>query len=43
MVVRLCGNVDGVVDVGDRLGFDQDDTAHESAWYGTPYAARNTA
>lgn len=31
VTVRLCEGVDGVVDVVDRLGFDQDDTAGEPA------------
>lgn len=31
VVVRLCESVDGVVDVVDRLGYDQDDTTDTAA------------
>ncbi|MGW3152256.1 CBS domain-containing protein [Streptomyces sp. NPDC001177] len=31
VTVRLCEGVDGVVDVVNRLGFDRDDTVHETA------------
>ncbi|UXY32269.1 CBS domain-containing protein [Streptomyces sp. HUAS TT20] len=30
VTVRLCEGVDGVVDVVNRLGFDRDDTVHET-------------
>ncbi|MER6981295.1 CBS domain-containing protein [Streptomyces carpinensis] len=36
IIVRLCENVDGVVEVVNRLGFDRDDASDDTAGHGGP-------